>query len=318
MQLDPASAKQFVDIAASGDAARANAMLKDAKLFQWHLQNKNPNAAAELLKNRSSAIGGRPSQATAELSNILETQGADAALGAVNSWLGMFDPNARQGAKKAPFQRGEGGLVFNPNTGSYSVDPIAKQNFIDIAEKKQSKGGLGIKDKQSINKDITGFIKNSRAIKTTANDLDKLSELGTGPAAIAAVFKFMKANDPQSTVREGEFATAEQSAGIPLQVTNFYNKLVTGERVEGTQIKQFVETAKVLANSAISSASTEVGGYLNTFGDDLPSRFQKAVRERIPTQFKLKEEDDEQLLPIPPPAAPTLTSPGGIQFTVGD
>ncbi len=96
MQLDPASAKQFVDIAASGDAARANAMLKDAKLFQWHLQNKNPNAAAELLKNRSSAIGGRPSQATAELSNILETQGADAALGAVNSWLGMFDPNARQ------------------------------------------------------------------------------------------------------------------------------------------------------------------------------------------------------------------------------
>lgn len=220
-----------------------------------------------------------------------------------------------QAEKKSPFQRGEGGLVFDPNTGTYTVDELAQKNLAELAERKELQGGLGIKDKQSINKDITGFIKNSRAIRTTANDLEKLSELGTGPAAIAAVFKFMKANDPQSTVREGEFATAEQSAGIPLQVTNFYNKLVTGERVEGTQIKQFVDTAKVLANSAITSATTEVDGYLNTFGDDFPTKFQKTVRDRIPIKFKLA--NSEALPPSIKPAR-ALTSPSGVSFTVGE
>ncbi len=41
--------------------------------------------------------------------------------------LGYIKPDARQGAKKAPFQRGEGGLVFDPNTGSYSIDPTAER-----------------------------------------------------------------------------------------------------------------------------------------------------------------------------------------------
>jgi hypothetical protein len=194
-------------------------------------------------------------------------------------------PDTRK--KQAPFQKGDGGLVFNPNDGSYAINELAKKRFDELAAKKVESGGIGLKDKQSINKDVTGFIKNSVAIRGTANDLDKLSKLGTGPAAIAAVFKFMKANDPTSTVREGEFATAEQSTGVPAQVTNFYNKLITGERLTEGQIQQFVETSKVLANSAISSATTEVDKYLNTFGEDLPNSFQESVRKRTPSLFDL-------------------------------
>lgn len=213
-------------------------------------------------------------------------QDPQAALREVDSFLSI--PAQLKGQKaKQSFQKGDKGLVFDPNVGAFSIDPVAKARFDELAEKKSSTGKIDLKDKQSINKDITGFIKNSVAIRATANDLDKLSKLGTGPAAIAAVFKFMKANDPESTVREGEFATAEQSAGVPAQITNFYNKLITGERLTADQIQQFVETSKVLANSAINSSTTEVNRFLNTFGEDLPVKFQRSVRKRLPDIFNL-------------------------------
>lgn len=47
---------------------------------------------------------------------------------------------------------------------------------------------------------------------------------------IALVFSFMKMLDPWSVVRESEFATAENAQGVPQQIINGYNKLLTGKR----------------------------------------------------------------------------------------
>lgn len=47
---------------------------------------------------------------------------------------------------------------------------------------------------------------------------------------IALVFSFMKMLDPGSVVRESEFATAANAQGIPEQLRNGYNKLLTGKR----------------------------------------------------------------------------------------
>ncbi len=52
--------------------------------------------------------------------------------------------------------------------------------------------------------------------------------------------------DPLSVVREGEFATAEQTAGIPARVVNAYNKVVAGTRLNPEQRQDFLQQAELL------------------------------------------------------------------------
>ena len=194
-------------------------------------------------------------------------------------------------AKKAPaaFQQVKGGLVFDPNTGSFAIDQVAKQRFDELATKAQTEGKLEFKDRQSLNKDVTTLLKNTVLINNTAKDLEKLGKIGGGPASIALVFKFMKALDPTSVVREGEFATAEKSAGVPESVRNTYNKLVKGERLGAVQIQQFVDTAKELSDSSATSSKEEVGSMLDTFGDTIPDEFKTGLLGRIPKRFNKVE-----------------------------
>lgn len=177
-------------------------------------------------------------------------------------------------------------MVFDPNTATYSVDPIAKARLEELALKKQNGVvTLDAKDRQSIGKDITNMIKGTVEIRNTAQDLERLGTIGGGPPAIAMVYKFMKSLDPASVVKEGEFITAEQSSGLPTQVSNFYNKLVKGERLEPGQILEFVNTAQQLANSAIDSSTTEVSKFMDTFEDTIPESFIGKTKERLPVRF---------------------------------
>jgi hypothetical protein len=59
------------------------------------------------------------------------------------------------------------------------------------------------------------------------------------PADLALVFNFMKMQDPGSTVNSGEFANAQNAAGVPDRIRNLYNNLITGGRLNPTQRKAF-------------------------------------------------------------------------------
>lgn len=60
---------------------------------------------------------------------------------------------------------------------------------------------------------------------------------------IALVFSFMHVIEPESIVREGEFATAANAAGVPERVRNMYNKLLAGERLSPEQRRDFSNQA---------------------------------------------------------------------------
>jgi len=66
----------------------------------------------------------------------------------------------------------------------------------------------------------------------------------TGADDIALIFGFMKTVDPGSVVREGEFATAENSAGVPARVRNMYNSALEGLRLTPTQRLNFLNAAR--------------------------------------------------------------------------
>lgn len=189
--------------------------------------------------------------------------------------------------KPTKFQQGTGklsGYVFNPETGEYSVSDSIKGKLEEV----KASGVVDAKTRQSINKDLTQLTQDTKLIRNTAKDLDKLSKIKSGPASIAMVFKFMKALDPTSVVREGEFATAENSSGVPEAVRNVYNKVMSGGRLGDKQAKEFVNTAKQLANSAIESSGAEVGSFLETFEDTLPKSFKEKLSARIPKPFEVE------------------------------
>lgn len=60
---------------------------------------------------------------------------------------------------------------------------------------------------------------------------------------IALLTSYMRLIDPGSTVREGEFATAESAGGVPARIRARYNKLLQGERLSQEQRKDFVGKA---------------------------------------------------------------------------
>lgn len=67
---------------------------------------------------------------------------------------------------------------------------------------------------------------------------------------LALIFNFMKMLDPGSVVRESEFATAANAAGVPDRVRNTFNRLLTGERLGDDQRLDFLNQAKNLFKAA--------------------------------------------------------------------
>jgi hypothetical protein len=80
-----------------------------------------------------------------------------------------------------------------------------------------------------------------RRMKAATND---------GPGDLALIYSYMKMLDPGSVVREGEFATASNSAGLDARVRNIYNKVLNGERLTPGQRKTFLGQSGRLAEAA--------------------------------------------------------------------
>lgn len=85
-----------------------------------------------------------------------------------------------------------------------------------------------------------------------ANAVEIVQQLASSKSAaddVGLIFSFMKTLDPNSVVRETEFATAQNAAGIPDQIRNMYNRALSGNRLNDTQRKQFVSTVRSVYDS---------------------------------------------------------------------
>ena len=65
----------------------------------------------------------------------------------------------------------------------------------------------------------------------------------SGPGDISFIFQYMKFLDPNSVVREGEFATAKNAGGVPENIRNIYNAVKDGQILSDTVKEKFLATA---------------------------------------------------------------------------
>lgn len=88
---------------------------------------------------------------------------------------------------------------------------------------------------------------------TIANAMENVRAAATTPDAagdLSLIFAYMKMLDPNSVVRETEFANAQNAAGIPDQVRNLWNRALSGERLNPNQRTQFLQRATQLGESS--------------------------------------------------------------------
>ena len=122
---------------------------------------------------------------------------------------------------------------------------------------------------------------------TTYSNIESSSKAKSGPGDIALITGFMKMLDPGSVVRETEFATARDTAGLYTRLENSLKKAESGQFLQPKQREEFVNLAKQYLDSAQKKAGEDkkalgvvVENYKlnpdNVFGPDENSRLSTA------------------------------------------
>lgn len=91
---------------------------------------------------------------------------------------------------------------------------------------------------------------------------------------LALIFNYMKVLDPGSTVREGEFANAQNAGSVPERVSSLYNNVMKGTRLTEEQRYDFIKRATDLYGQARSDYQKRadvhrgIAGQYGEFGVD--------------------------------------------------
>jgi len=87
-------------------------------------------------------------------------------------------------------------------------------------------------------------VKNFNDVATSYDVISTLAKAKPSAANdLSLIFSYMKMLDPGSVVREGEFANAQNAAGIPDRIRNAYNKAVSGQMLNPKQRGEFTQGA---------------------------------------------------------------------------
>jgi hypothetical protein len=125
---------------------------------------------------------------------------------------------------------------------------------------------------QKLRKEFMGnqVVKATQEVSTAWNKMRQAYEAGSTPASdISMVYGFMRMQDPGSTVREGEYATAENAGSVDQRVVGMYNRLLKGGRLHPTIRADFMKQATGLFQSQMDQykpLASEFGRYATQSG----------------------------------------------------
>lgn len=126
------------------------------------------------------------------------------------------------------------------------------QKIILETEAMQKQGALDpekiFEQERKLAKEYQANTKNFTDVQEAYRRIQAAEDNAAGDLSL--IFSYMKMLDPGSVVREGEFATAQNAAGVPQRVVNLYNRILEGERLGEKQRKQFRGQAEKLFGAA--------------------------------------------------------------------
>ena len=169
------------------------------------------------------------------------------------------------------------------------------------------KSAMAGPDTSKLNSEMAGLRKEFTGIGTVKDFQDQTAALGRiiasaeNPSAagdLALIFNYMKMLDPGSTVREGEFATAQNAGGVGTRLISLYNNIRDGTRLTDDQRADFVGRATGL----YTKASEDFAATRKTY-TDIAEKLGYDIDIAVPN-FGYTGE-----LPVMPQSLPTLQVP---------
>jgi len=152
-----------------------------------------------------------------------------------------------------------GGGTEDPNTKKLrGIEAALKSGDINPDEAKEARrglvlgGGKGAMDTPKAQFDAENKLRDehqaqSKTFVKVRDAFAKTQAAAKDPTSmgdIALIFGYMKMLDPDSVVREGEFATAQNAGSIPDRIRNAYNKAMEGTRLNDGQRKDMINQAR--------------------------------------------------------------------------
>lgn len=136
-----------------------------------------------------------------------------------------------------------------------------------------SKPGSGpdAKAEGTLRREYQALIKEPLVVVNAYNKVKGAAATPSAAGDLSMIFAFMKMLDPGSVVREQEFANAQNAAGVPDQVRNLYNRVLSGQRLNPAQRQDFLGQAEALAQqsqSVIADYQERYSGLATEYGFD--------------------------------------------------
>ena len=231
-----------------------------------------------------------------EFESKMKTMQADAEKNALEMQIKrqQFDPNERMREERIKLAGNNQIPQYDENnnlTGTtYKPEYIEMQKAKadSAADAKRSNAASGLRDdwmKDSVTK----------ATKEVSAGYANMQAAAKNPSPagdMSMIFSYMKMLDPNSTVREGEYANAQNAASIPDQVRNAYNKAKEGTILNPKQRGDFLTQGQKLYKSRLAAQDR-----LNKSFEGVASRSKINPRDVVLKEiFDTVPQDDPGLL----------------------
>lgn len=184
----------------------------------------------------------------------------------------------------APFESLLGGKGYTLGKDQVRYDG---NNNIVASNLTEDETGPDIKTISDVNKQVTPMIQSTVDVYRSAASLEKLREVDSPAAKLAAVFKFMKALDPSSVVRETEQGQVYSAGGLASELAGKLNSLKGKGALEGEVFDDLVLTAKEMANRSLSNSREEMDSFLGVYSGLIDDNYISRYKNRIPKPFDI-------------------------------
>ena len=129
-----------------------------------------------------------------------------------------------------------------------ATDALQRQKLqAELGQLKKIASGLALsdEDKKTVTTLADSYYDESKNFITIRDAYGRVNAADPSAAGdLSLIFAYMKMLDPNSVVREQEFANAQNAAGVPDRIRAQYNNVLNGQKLAETQRADFLKQAK--------------------------------------------------------------------------
>ena len=202
-----------------------------------------------------------------------------------------------EAGEKKLFSVDETGMVFDTEKNLW-VKP-SELGLNSVEDGAGERYETTFKQEQGLREELDGdlYFNNYKESRLQFSKIKTSAKADSAAGDMSLIFAYMKMLDPDSVVREGEQATAENARGVSESIMNVYNKAITGKKMTVSQRADFVKTSrdlfrdiKKLAQPSIS----KIKEIAKKYELDEEAVFGKLTeKDRLVIQFETYDITDE-------------------------